>query len=53
MDLKFIIIVVVLCVAVGFFYPRIPNPWNWVIAAIACVLCLLALARLLGVSIGL
>ena len=51
MDLQTIILIVILCVGVGFFFPKIPAPWNWVIAAIACVLCLFALAGRLGVPI--
>ena len=53
MDITTLILIVVLCCGVGFFYPRIPAPWNWIIAAIACVLCLLALATRLGVPIHL
>ena len=53
MDLLTIILVVVLCVGVGYFYPKIPAPWSWVIAAVACILCLLALASRLGVPLHL
>ena len=38
MDITSLILIVVLCCGVGFFFPKIPAPWNWIIAAIACLL---------------
>lgn len=41
-------VVICLMIAVGFFWPKIPAPWSWVIAALACVLALIVLVVTLG-----
>ena len=50
MDLMQIVFIIVLCVAVGYFYPRIPAPWNWALAALVVLIALLGLAKILGIA---
>lgn len=45
-----IIIIVALMVGVGWAYPRLPSPWNWVLVGIVAIVCVVGLLMMFNMG---
>jgi hypothetical protein len=53
MSIATLIILIAAAIGIGWAYPRIPAPWNYVLAAIVALVCVLILLNYAGVNTGL
>lgn len=48
-DLMTIFIVICAMIGVGWAYPRLPSPWNWVLVGVVALVCVVVLLAMGGV----
>jgi hypothetical protein len=52
MDLTTILVLIAAAIGIGWAYPRVPAPWNYVLAGLVAIVCLILLLNLAGVNTG-
>lgn len=52
MNLTTILIIVAAAIGIGWAYPRLPSPWNFVLVGLVAIVCVIVLLNLGGVDTG-
>ena len=52
MNLTTILILVAAAIGIGWAYPRLPSPWNFVLVGLVAIVCILILLNYAGVNTG-
>jgi uncharacterized membrane protein len=52
MSITTIIILVAAAIGIGWAYPRLPSPWNFVLVGLVAIVCIIILLNFSGVHTG-
>ena len=52
MNITTIIILVAAAIGIGWAYPRLPSPWNFVLVGLVAIACIFILLNFSGVNTG-
>lgn len=52
MNITTILIIVAAAVGIGWAYPRLPSPWNFVLVGLVAIVCIIVLLNMGGINTG-